>query len=73
MKNRYEVVIPWHGKNAGDVIEIDGEIKKAFAANVRKLKPVETAISDDGDNSANSEKVDKVEVEEQKTAKSWKK
>lgn len=38
-KQKYEVIRPWFGVKAGDVVEIDPDkMNRAFAANVRALR-----------------------------------
>lgn len=43
MSARYEVVIPWHGVKAGDVLELE-RVHPAWAPNLRRVEaPLEVA------------------------------
>lgn len=43
---RYEVVIPWHGKAKGDVIETE-KLHDALKAHVRPIKSAESSKKDE--------------------------
>lgn len=68
-KKKYEVIRPWTGVEAGDVIELD-EVHPAIKANVRLVNPkAKSGEQDDGSSLIEAAKVKAKEIEEEATQK----